>query len=130
MGKNKKKKRKSSLDEFAPDLHALFKLDEDPDEVNIPIVANEIKNRIIKGASVNNISQYRHKALKNTLSYFRVSGRATLTYKEDMAKRLVEVFGQGTDESGKKSKKIKDKKKIDDDIEITRMIIRDIKRRG
>lgn len=130
MGKKKKKRLVDSLEEFTPDINMLFNLDENPDEYYIPIVAEEIKNKIIRGETVDSISRYTHKALRNTLSFFRVSGRSNLTYKEDMAKRLVEVFGHGTDDSGKKSKKIKDKDKIKDEIELTRMIIRDIKKRG
>ena len=99
-------------------------------DIDVPTVAKEIRERIKQGASVDDISYYQVKTLKATLSFFRIDGRSKLTYKEDMAKALVEAFGEGKDEHGKKSKEKNKKKKQDDEDDLSRLVIKTIKKHG
>ena len=78
-----------------------------------------------RGASVDAIASYKADALKTTLSFFRVSGRSRLTYKEDMAKRLIEVFGGDEDKHGKASRG--EEEKVMRRQENDNMILRSIK---
>ena len=98
-------------------------------EAEVSSVAREIRDRIKRGATVDDISWYKANTLKATLSFFRVSGRSKLTYKEDMAERLIEVFGDATEEKhGKASLNIEEKLK--QRAEMDRLILRNISRRG
>ncbi len=138
MGKKNKKKKKESMFDTIRDVEGLGvnddlfsfieRLDRDEDDFDVPTVAKEIRDRIKRGASVDDISWYKAKALKATLSFFRIDGRAKLTYKEDMAKALVKAFGGDTDEHGKKSKRNKEKESHDD--EMMNLVIRNIKKKG
>lgn len=140
MGKKKKKDKKNGFFDTIRDVEGLGvnddlmsfieKIDKDENDFDIPTVANEIRNRIKRGASVDEISWYKAKALKATLSYFRIDGRAKLTYKEDMAKELVKAFGGITDEHGKKSKLNNQKEKRDHNDDMMNMVIRNIKKKG
>lgn len=137
MGKKKKKKKKDSVFDTIRDVEGLGVNDDlfsfieglDNDEdFDVPTVAKEIRDRIKRGASVDDISWYKAKALKATLSFYRIDGRSRLTYKEDMAKALVKAFGGDTDEHGKRSKRNKEKEEHESDL--TKLVIRNIKKKG
>lgn len=66
-------------------------------KIGIAHMAREIRERIETGASKIDIENgYAHKTLQETLAYFRIADRSKLTCKEDMAARLVQVFGDGS----------------------------------
>lgn len=91
-------KKKDDLFDIVGDLTTDF------DAANKRAIAHSIRDHVKRGASVDTIASYKADALKTTLSFFRVSGRSRLTYKEDMAKRLIEVFGGDEDKHGKASR--------------------------
>lgn len=126
MGKKKKKKQDNIDTSFMGFLESLE--DSEVDREKRPIIAEEIRDRIRKGASVDDISDYKSDTLKAVLSYFRVSGRSKLTYKEDMAKRLIEVFGDGEDKHGKASRN--EEEKLKHRQELDNLIIRNIRNKG
>lgn len=142
MGKKKDKKKKKKNDTISNitidmegltvknDTFSFFEKLDNEDDIDVPTVAREIRRRIKNGASADDISWYKSKALKATLSFFRIDGRAKLTYKEDMAKALIEAFGGITDEHGKKSKKKNEEVKLAHNDELSKLIIRNIKKGG
>lgn len=95
------------------------------EDTNKRSVAHSIRDHIKRGASINTIASYQTDALKTTLSFFRVAGRSRLTYKEDMAKKLIEVFGGDEDKHGKASRG--EEEKVARRQENDNMILRNIK---
>lgn len=133
MGKKKDKKKQNKQSDIDVSFVDYF-LQNELSEVDSHLkstVAKEIRDRIRNGATVDDISEYKSSTLKSVLSFFRVSGRSTLTYKEDMAKRLVEVFGEGEDKHGKKSlkKKEEERRRQEMDNLVIKRIKKDEKKR-
>lgn len=127
-----KKKNKNQI--FAPesdlDFDELY-LGNNDRNPNVASVAREIKRRIQNGATEDDISWYKFKTLKDTLSFFRVVGRAKLTSKEEMAERLIRVL-KSEDTHGSYSKKFNDDEHFDEDDFISQQnrVISEIKEKG
>ncbi len=115
------------------DLEPLLRIDEDAMSA-LPTVAREIRNRIEKGALLDDIVQYKRETLRKTLSYFRVANRSKLATKEEMAGCLINAFRYGKNEYGDKSRKVIKKKQKDEKedrfVTIQNGVINTIKRRG
>lgn len=81
------------------------------EKIDFRLVANTIKMEIENGATVEEISSYRTESLKSAMSYFNIEGRSRITYKKDMAIKLIEVLGSKKDtriQGTKNSKDLKD----------------------
>lgn len=117
--------------DFDVSFDTLYEGNHDRDK-NISIIAHEIKRRIENGATVDQIAWYKSKTLKDVLSFFRIDGRSRLTYKEDMAERLVSVLGSVTDDTGLRSKKYSKDEDYDeaDFIRLQNEVIHNIKKNG
>lgn len=99
---------------------------------NTSVVAHYIRERIQKGATVDQIASYKFKTLKDVLSFFRIVGRSDLNSKEDMAERLVRVLGSVEDDTGKRSS-LYDKDEdydYDEYIRNQNRVIHEIKKKG
>ncbi len=99
MGKKKKDKNKSFIADF-PDFNIGGT---NLEQHHVPIVARELRDRIKDGAGVDALCWYKAKALRDTLSFFRIVGRSKLTTKEEMAEALVLAFGDGEDNYGSRT---------------------------
>lgn len=112
----------------------LFNRMDDDDRSAIPTVAREIRNRIEKGTSIDDISNYKRETLRMTLSFFRVADRSKVGTKEEMAQLLVNAFRHGKNEYGDKSRKVKiEKQKSKEEdrfIYIQNEVINAIRKRG
>lgn len=129
-----KKKKKDKHQIFAPESDLGFDelyLGYDDRDRNVASVAREIRRRIQNGATEDDISWYKFKTLKDTLSFFRVVGRAKLTTKEEMAERLIRVL-KSEDTHGTYSKKFDKDEHFDEDefISLQNKVISEIKREG